>query len=140
MAPDMIAVTSVPSAPASLASLRWETRAGPAAASCTIVFGRRTSPNFGTGTDVFFIGLNIGEIAIMALPLTLIVITGEIDLSVASMLGLSSTLLGLPVRARLVDLDGHAVVLVVGAARRRAQRVARHQGRACRRSPSRSAR
>ena len=36
----------------------------------------------------------MGEIAIMALPLTLIVMTGEIDLSVASMLGLSSTLLG----------------------------------------------
>ena len=36
-----------------------------------------------------FIGLNVGEIAIIALPLTLIIITGEIDLSVASMLGLT---------------------------------------------------
>ena len=31
----------------------------------------------------------MGEIAIIALPLTLIIITGEIDLSVASMLGLT---------------------------------------------------
>src|SRR6202162_5831724 len=38
---------------------------------------------------------NFVEIALMALPLSLIVITNEIDLSVASMLGLSSSLLGL---------------------------------------------
>ena len=38
---------------------------------------------------------NFVEIALMALPLSLIVITKEIDLSVASMLGLSSCLLGL---------------------------------------------
>lgn len=38
---------------------------------------------------------NFVEIALMALPLSLIVITREIDLSVASMLGLSSCLLGL---------------------------------------------
>ena len=37
---------------------------------------------------------NFVEIALMALPLSLIVITNEIDLSVASMLGLSSSLLG----------------------------------------------
>src|SRR5476651_671850 len=60
----------------------------------SILFGASESPHFLTATDVFFIGLNMGEIAIMALPLTLIVMTGEIDLSVASMLGLSSTLLG----------------------------------------------
>ncbi len=38
---------------------------------------------------------NFVEIALMALPLSLIVISGEIDLSVASVLGLSSCLLGL---------------------------------------------
>jgi rhamnose transport system permease protein len=38
---------------------------------------------------------NFVEIALMALPLSLIVISGEIDLSVASILGLSSCLLGL---------------------------------------------
>jgi rhamnose transport system permease protein len=37
---------------------------------------------------------NFTEIALMALPLSLIVITNEIDLSVASILGLSSSLLG----------------------------------------------
>jgi rhamnose transport system permease protein len=38
---------------------------------------------------------NIMEIAIMALPMTLIIIAGEIDLSVASLLGLTSVVLGL---------------------------------------------
>src|SRR5207248_1483982 len=44
-------------------------------------------------TNLFFICLNVGEIAIMALPLTLLVVTGEIDLSVASMLGLAGVLM-----------------------------------------------
>ena len=39
-------------------------------------------------------GINIGDIAIMALPMMLIVVTGEIDLSVASTLGLAGALLG----------------------------------------------
>jgi rhamnose transport system permease protein len=60
----------------------------------TIIFGASESSNFMYKSNIFYVGLNMGEIAIMALPLMLIVITGEIDLSVASMLGLSSTLLG----------------------------------------------
>src|SRR5205814_3681568 len=44
--------------------------------------------------DLFYIGLNVGEVAIMALPLTLLVITGEIDLSVASTLGLAGVVMG----------------------------------------------
>ena len=71
---------------------RWES-ALIVALGAALIYGAFT-PNFFTGTNAFFIGLNMGEVAIMALPLTLIVITGEIDLSVASMLGLSSTLLG----------------------------------------------
>jgi rhamnose transport system permease protein len=38
--------------------------------------------------------LSNGEVAIMTLPMTLIIISGEIDLSVASILGMSSALLG----------------------------------------------
>ena len=55
----------------------------------TIAYGASVSPYFLDSTNLFFIGLNVGEIAIIALPLTLIIITGEIDLSVASMLGLT---------------------------------------------------
>ena len=60
----------------------------------TIIWSSHESANFANSTTVFYIGLNMGEIAIMALPLMLIVMTGEIDLSVASMLGLSGALLG----------------------------------------------
>jgi rhamnose transport system permease protein len=41
-----------------------------------------------------FVTLELIPIALIALPMTLIVITGEIDLSVASMLGLSATAMG----------------------------------------------
>ena len=55
----------------------------------SIAYGASVSPHFLDSITLFFIGLNVGEIAIIALPLTLIIITGEIDLSVASMLGLT---------------------------------------------------
>ena len=47
------------------------------------------------------------EVALIALPLTLVIVAAEIDLSVASVLGLSSALLGLPVEPRLADGDDH---------------------------------
>jgi rhamnose transport system permease protein len=59
-----------------------------------VVAGSQTSPDFLTGTNLFYLGLDVGEIALLALPLTLIVVAGEIDLSVASVLGLSSAILG----------------------------------------------
>jgi rhamnose transport system permease protein len=59
-----------------------------------LIFGSSRSATFLDSTNFFYIGLNMGEIAIMALPLMLIVVTGEIDLSVASMLGLSGTVVG----------------------------------------------
>jgi rhamnose transport system permease protein len=82
----------------------------------TLLFGAAESPHFLTSTDIFYIGLNMGEIAIMALPLTLIVITGEIDLSVAAMLGLSSTLLGYLFEHHWPIGLAMLTVLVVGAA------------------------
>jgi rhamnose transport system permease protein len=59
----------------------------------TIAYGASVSPYFLHSTNLFFICLNVGEVAIMALPLTLIVVTGEIDLSVASTLGLCGVLM-----------------------------------------------
>ena len=55
----------------------------------TILYGTSVSPYFLEWTNLFYICLNVGEIAIIALPLTLLVISGEIDLSVASILGLT---------------------------------------------------
>ena len=59
----------------------------------TIAYGAAVSPYFLQSSNLFYICLNVGEIAIMALPLTLIVVTGEIDLSVASILGLAGVLM-----------------------------------------------
>jgi len=72
--------------------LRWETLLL-VLLGATIAYGAYVSPYFLHSTNLFFICLNVGEVAIMALPLTLIVVTGEIDLSVASMLGLCGVLM-----------------------------------------------
>ncbi|GAB7042909.1 MULTISPECIES: ABC transporter permease [Catenuloplanes] len=50
--------------------------------------------NFGTSTNFTFLVLDLLPIALIALPMTMIVITGEIDLSVASTLGLTSAIMG----------------------------------------------
>ena len=55
------------------------------------------------------------EVAIMAMPMTLIIIAGEIDLSVESMAGLSSAILGFLWAAGVPLWIGIPVVLVVGA-------------------------
>src|SRR6516162_10957468 len=57
---------------------------------------------------------NFVEIALIALPLSLIVITKEIDLSVASILGLSSSLLGLLWESKVSMPLGILVCLLVG--------------------------
>src|SRR5512146_780472 len=72
---------------------RWETGLAVVVAA-VIVIGSVASPQFLTGNNLFNLGLSNGEIAIMTLPMTLIVISGEIDLSVASILGMASALLG----------------------------------------------
>ena len=53
--------------------------------------------------DAKFLLQDIAPILLIALPMTLIIITGEIDLSVASILGLSSVLLGVLHERRLSD-------------------------------------
>jgi rhamnose transport system permease protein len=58
------------------------------------VLGATSSDQFLTSRNLFYLSLNVGEVAIMALPLTLIIIAGEIDLSVASTAGMASALLG----------------------------------------------
>jgi rhamnose transport system permease protein len=73
--------------------LRWETALVVLLLAVGLA-GEQTSPGFLTGTNLFYLGLDVGEIALMALPLTMIIIAGEIDLSIASILGLTSALLG----------------------------------------------
>jgi len=51
--------------------------------------------NFDGPLTLYYLFLDVAPILLIALPMTLIVVTGEIDLSVASVMGLSSALLGL---------------------------------------------
>jgi rhamnose transport system permease protein len=75
-------------------AVRWET--GLALVVVLIgVIGAGVSSQFFSSGNIFYLCLSSGEIAIMALPMTLIIISGEIDLSVASTLGMSSAVLGL---------------------------------------------
>lgn len=53
-----------------------------------------TVPRFGSPVTVGYLLLNAVPVLLVALPMTLIIITGEIDLSVASVVGLSATVLG----------------------------------------------
>jgi rhamnose transport system permease protein len=87
--------SAAPTSPQSLIGSfrRWES-ALVVILLAVIAFGAIESSDFVSTTTIFFGGLDIGQVAIMALPLTLIVITGEIDLSVAAMLGLSSSVFG----------------------------------------------
>ena len=59
-----------------------------------LFYGGISAPDFFSQNTIFFAGINFGLIAIMALPEMLIITTGEIDLSVAAMLGLSCATFG----------------------------------------------
>ncbi len=59
-----------------------------------IVIGNAVSPFFLTAGNFSNLLSALMEVAIMALPMTLVIIAGEIDLSVESMAGLASALLG----------------------------------------------
>ena len=74
-------------------AVRWETGLA-IVVVLILIIGSAASPDFLTGNNLFNLGLSNGEVAIMTLPMTLIIISGEIDLSVASILGLASALLG----------------------------------------------
>ncbi|MGF6571182.1 rhamnose transport system permease protein [Paraburkholderia sp. GAS333] len=60
----------------------------------SLVLGRVLSPVFLTGANLSNVLADLTEIALMALPMTLIIVAAEIDLSVASVLGASSALMG----------------------------------------------
>ena len=64
-----------------------------------IVYSLVRVPNFDGPLTLTYLLLDTTPILLIALPMTLVIITGEIDLSVASIVGLSSVLLGVLVEA-----------------------------------------
>ncbi|GLZ10804.1 ABC transporter permease [Actinomadura sp. NBRC 104425] len=73
--------------------MRWDVVV---AALLIVVFfgGVGLSPDFGNTDNISFALGDLSEIALIALPMTLLVVCGQVDLSVASVLGLSSALVG----------------------------------------------
>jgi rhamnose transport system permease protein len=94
--------------------LRWESLLLVILALLAIE-GARLSKFFLTGPNFANLVSAEMEVAIVALPMTLIIITGEIDLSVESMIGLSGAILGWLWAAGVPIEVGIPIVLVVGA-------------------------
>jgi rhamnose transport system permease protein len=92
---------------------RWETLLVVALIGL-IVLGNALSPFFLTPGNFSNLIAALMEVAIMALPMTLIIIAGEIDLSVESMAGLASAILGFLWAAGVPLEIGIPVVLFVG--------------------------
>jgi rhamnose transport system permease protein len=70
--------------------------------------------NFSGTVTVYFLLLDATPILMIALPMTLVIVTGEIDLSVASTLGLSSVTFGLLTQAKVPIVLAMVLCLVVG--------------------------
>jgi rhamnose transport system permease protein len=81
-----------------------------------VVLGTLLSPVFLTNRNASNLISALIEVAIMSLPMALVIIAGEIDLSVESMAGLSSSVLGFLFAAGLPLEVGIPIVLVMGAA------------------------
>ncbi len=81
-----------------------------------IAFSSATVDNFAAPITYTYLFLDIAAILLIALPMTLVIITGEIDLSVASVVGLSSVLTGLLYQAGLPFGVAVALAVVAGAA------------------------
>jgi rhamnose transport system permease protein len=93
---------------------RWETLLVVAIAGL-IVLGTVLSPFFLSAGNFANLIAALMEVAIMALPMTLIIVAGEIDLSVESMAGLASSLLGFLWAAGVPLTVAIPLVLLVGA-------------------------
>ncbi len=92
----------------------WEAMLALVLIAC-LALGRAVSPDFTGSANIGNLLANMTEIALMALPMTLLIVAGEIDLSVASILGLSSALLGVLWHAGLPFPAAIGLVVVAGA-------------------------
>jgi rhamnose transport system permease protein len=81
-----------------------------------VLYSLANVPNFDGPLTLKFLLQDIAPILLIALPMTLIIITGEIDLSVASIVGLSSVLLGVLHDNGLSVPVAALIALLLGAA------------------------
>ncbi|MFL5749542.1 MAG: ABC transporter permease [Chloroflexota bacterium] len=96
------------------ALIRWETLLVVVLISLIIV-GSRLSPVFLSPRNFANLLAALMEVAIMAMAMTLVIIAGEIDLSVESMAGLACAVLGFLWAAGVPIWIGVGIVLALGA-------------------------
>ncbi|GAB3409011.1 ABC transporter permease [Flindersiella endophytica] len=95
--------------------LSWEAVLGAALVLVAVLAGLFVD-GFASSRNVADLLLDLVPIALIALPMTLIIVTGEIDLSVASTLGLTSSVLGALWLANVPLELGVLLCLLLGAA------------------------
>jgi rhamnose transport system permease protein len=83
--------------------------------SCLFVYAALSVPHFASTFNLSQAVAGISEKAILLLPMALLIIAREIDLSVASILALSSVILGVLVQAQVLLPVAIMTVLVAGA-------------------------
>ena len=81
-----------------------------------VLYSIANVPNFDGPLTLTFLLLDTMPILLIALPMTLVIVTGEIDLSVASVVGLSSVLLGVLHEAGMPMAAAAVVALLAGVA------------------------
>lgn len=79
-------------------------------------YGAAAVPNFLTAFNLSQLSAGVAEKALLVLPMVMLIIAREIDLSVASILALTSVIFGMLVQAGTPLLPAMALVLLVGAA------------------------
>jgi rhamnose transport system permease protein len=84
--------------------------------ACLFCYATTSVPHFASTFNLSQAAAGVSEKALLLLPMALLIIAREIDLSVASTLALSSVILGVLVRAHVPLLGSIPVVLVAGAA------------------------
>lgn len=81
-----------------------------------IIYSNKNVEFFNGPLTMYFLFLDIAPILLIALPMTMVIITGEIDLSVASVVGLSSVLVAMLHHDAGMSIPlAAAIAIVVGA-------------------------
>lgn len=81
-----------------------------------VLYSLGNVPNFDGPLTLTYLLLDVAPILLIALPMTLVIISGEIDLSVASVVGLSSVLVGVLHREGVSIPVAAMVALLAGVA------------------------
>jgi rhamnose transport system permease protein len=84
--------------------------------AAVVLYSLVNVPNFDGPLTLTFLLLDVAPILLVALPMTLVIVTGEIDLSVASVVGLSSVLVGVLHEAGLSIPVAGVLAILAGVA------------------------